>query len=62
VEVELDPAAWRAGHDTQLERAVATLMDQLAKSPPVTAKAPAFPTWAAPSNTTVGKQAENRSP
>ena len=43
-EVELDPAAWRAGHDTQLERAVAILMDEMAKAPQVQAKRPAFPT------------------
>ena len=58
VEVELDPAAWRAGHDTQLERAVAILMDQLGKAPPVEARAPAFPTWAMPSNPVV----DHRSP
>jgi tricorn protease len=46
VEVEVEPAAWRAGHDQQLERAVAMLMEQLAKSPPVAPKRPAFPTWA----------------
>jgi len=48
IEVDLEPAAWRAGHDTQLEKAVATVMDELAKRPPVTAKRPAFPTWAKP--------------
>jgi hypothetical protein len=53
IEVELDPAAWRAGHDSQLERAVAILMDQLAKSPPTTAEHPQFPTWAKPSNATI---------
>lgn len=46
VEVELDPAAWRAGHDAQLERAVAIVMDSLAKNPPKTFARPAFPTWA----------------
>jgi tricorn protease len=48
VEVDLEPAAWRAGHDTQLERGVAILMEELAKAPPVAAKRPAFPTWARP--------------
>jgi tricorn protease len=46
VEVEFDPAAWRAGHDPQLERAVALVMDALAKNPPKTYRRPAFPTWA----------------
>ncbi len=46
VEVELEPAAWRAGHDAQLERAVAMLMPQVRKRPAVAAKRPAFPTWA----------------
>ena len=46
VEVEMDPAAWRAGHDPQLERAVAILMDELAKNPVVTPTRPPFPTWA----------------
>jgi tricorn protease len=46
VEVELDPAAWRAGHDTQLERAVTLLMEELAKQPPRTYRRPPFPTWA----------------
>jgi tricorn protease len=46
VEVEFDPAAWRAGHDPQLERAVTIVMDALAKNPPKTYTRPAFPTWA----------------
>jgi len=46
IEVDLEPAAWRAGHDTQLERAVQVLMAELAKNPPATPKRPAFPTWA----------------
>lgn len=48
VEVDLDPAAWRAGHDTQLEKGVAILMDQLGKATPTTPKRPAYPTWAKP--------------
>ncbi|MBX6330754.1 MAG: PD40 domain-containing protein [Gemmatimonadaceae bacterium] len=48
IEVELDPKAWRAGHDTQLERAVAAVMDELAKHPPVQAKLPEFPNYHAP--------------
>lgn len=48
VEVDLDPAAWRAGHDTQLEKGVAILMEQLAKATPAAPKRPAYPTWARP--------------
>ncbi len=48
VDVDLDPAAWRAGHDTQLEKGVAILMEQLGKSTPVAPKRPAYPTWARP--------------
>jgi tricorn protease len=46
VEVEMDPASWRAGHDPQLERAVAILLDELAENPVVTPQRPPFPTWA----------------
>ena len=46
VEVEMDPASWRAGHDPQLERAVTMLMEELAKSPARPATRPPFPTWA----------------
>ena len=48
VEVEIDPAAWRGGHDTQLEKGIAILMEQLGKATPVAPKRPAFPTWAKP--------------
>jgi tricorn protease len=44
IEVEIDPASWRAGHDTQLEKAVAILMDELSKAPATVAKRPEFPT------------------
>jgi len=46
VEVDLEPAAWRKGRDSQLEKAVSVLMDELAKRPKQVAKRPAFPTWA----------------
>lgn len=48
VEVDWDPAAWRAGHDAQLERAVAMLMDEVKAHPPQVAKRPKYPTWAKP--------------
>jgi tricorn protease len=46
VEVEFDPAAWRAGHDPQLERAVSVVLDELAKHPSRAYQRPPFPTWA----------------
>lgn len=46
IEVELDPAAWRAGRDPQLERAVAILMEELERNPFVAPPRPPFPTWA----------------
>ena len=46
IEVDLEPAAWRAGHDSQLEKAVAVVMAELEKRPSPVAKRPAFPTWA----------------
>jgi tricorn protease len=45
VPVELDPAAWRAGHDTQLEKAVAIALDSLSKNPPIVVKRPAYPNY-----------------
>jgi tricorn protease len=42
---DLDPAAWRAGHDSQLEKAVAIAMDSLAKHPPVVVKRPPYPNY-----------------
>ncbi|MFA6956999.1 MAG: PDZ domain-containing protein [Thermoanaerobaculia bacterium] len=45
IEVELDPAAWRAGHDTQLERAVQYLLDELVKNPRTEPVRPPYPTY-----------------
>jgi tricorn protease len=45
VEVELDPKAVREGRDPQLERAVAIALEALRKSPPTTAKPPAYPNY-----------------
>jgi tricorn protease len=45
VEVDLDPAAWRQGKDTQLERAVQVAMDLLKKNPPLKPKKPAYPNY-----------------
>ena len=46
VETELDPQAARAGHDSQLERAVEVVMDLLKKNPlPPAPHHPAFPNY-----------------
>jgi len=46
IEVELDPQAWRAGRDTQLERAVAVALEALAKNPPpAKPKRPDYPNY-----------------
>jgi tricorn protease len=46
IEVDLQPAAWRAGRDTQLERAVTVALEALRKRPPAAPKRPPFPTSA----------------
>ncbi len=53
IEVEFDPAAWRAGRDPQLERAVEWLLDELKKTPPKEYKRPAYPNYQ--KNTGLGK-------
>ena len=46
IETELDPQVARAGHDSQLERAVEVVMDLLKKNPPPPAPHhPAFPNY-----------------
>ena len=45
IQVELDPHAWREGHDTQLEKAVDVVMKELGSNPPQTPKHPPFPDY-----------------
>ena len=45
IEVQLDPAAVRQGHDPQLERAVQVVMDELQKNPPAQLKKPPYPNY-----------------
>jgi tricorn protease len=45
VEVEITPKDWMTGHDPQLEKAVALVMDSLKKTPLPVAKRPAFPNY-----------------
>lgn len=45
IEVELDPAAARAGRDPQLERAVQIALEELKKNPPAAPKRPKHPVY-----------------
>jgi tricorn protease len=45
IEVEFDPAAWRAGRDPQLEKAVEWLLEELKKNPPKDYKRPPYPDY-----------------
>jgi hypothetical protein len=45
VEVELDPKAWRPGHDLQLEKAVEIALAALAKNPLPVHPRPAYPNY-----------------
>ena len=45
IEIEFDPAAWRQGHDPQLEKAVQVLLDELEKNPPKHYERPASPNY-----------------
>ncbi|MGH9842952.1 MAG: S41 family peptidase [Blastocatellia bacterium] len=45
VEVDFDPAQWRKGRDTQLEKAVQVAMDQLKKKPLPAYKKPVYPNY-----------------
>ena len=48
IDVELDPRAWRAGHDPQLEKAVEVLMHELKKHPPPRYSRPPYPNYHPP--------------
>ncbi len=54
IEVEFDPAAVRAGHDPQLEKAVEVLMADLKKHPLPVYKKPAFPNYHREESTATG--------
>ena len=45
VEVEMDPNAWREGHDVQLEKAVQVLLDELGQHPLPKPQVPPFPNY-----------------
>ncbi len=45
IEVQQDPKLVREGHDPQLEKAIAVVMEELEKNPPPKPKQPAFPNY-----------------
>jgi tricorn protease len=45
VEVDLEPVAWRAGHDAQLEKAIEVVMQQLKEHPLPEIKRPPYPNY-----------------
>jgi tricorn protease len=45
IEVELEPAEWRAGRDPQLEKAVAVLMEELRRNPLPRHQRPPYPNY-----------------
>jgi tricorn protease len=61
IEVDLDPALWRAGRDPQLEKAVEVVMDALKKNPPPRHKKPAYPNYHNGSNPASVRTSGNRS-
>jgi tricorn protease len=45
IEVPLDPAAWRKGQDSQLDRAIQVALEELKKNPPKKPVLPPFPNY-----------------
>src|SRR5262245_35908680 len=45
IDLDLDPKAWRSGHDLQLEKAVEVLMDSLKKNPSRQPQRPSYPNY-----------------
>lgn len=45
IEVQLDPAAWRSGRDSQLEKAVEQLLEELRRTPRQEPAKPAYPRY-----------------
>jgi tricorn protease len=44
-DVELDPAQWRLGHDTQLDKAIQVVLELLEKNPPKEYTRPPYPNY-----------------
>jgi tricorn protease len=69
LDVDLDPKAWRAGHDSQLEKAVEVVMASLRQNPQPKYRKPAFPNYytaggaaATPASPTARTKGAKRSP
>jgi tricorn protease len=45
IKVDLDPAAYRQGHDTQLDKAIDVVMEQLKAHPLPQYQRPAYPNY-----------------
>jgi tricorn protease len=45
IEVQLDPAAVRQGHDPQLDKAIEVVMQELTANPPPQYKRPPYPNY-----------------
>jgi tricorn protease len=45
IEVEMDPKAWREGHDPQLEKAVETVLAAMKEHPLSASRKPAYPVY-----------------
>lgn len=58
VEVDQDPKSVHAGHDPQLERAVAIALEQLAKNPPPEPHRPPFPNYQNPKPSHSGSETD----
>ena len=55
VTVELDPKAWRQGHDAQLEKAVEVALAELEKNPPPANRRPPYPNYHPKTGATAAK-------
>ena len=44
-EVDFEPQAWRSGHDTQLDKAIAVVLEELAAHPPIQPVKPPYPNY-----------------
>jgi tricorn protease len=42
IEIDMDPKAWREGRDTQLEKAISVVQEELKKNPPTKVKRPEY--------------------
>lgn len=48
IDIDLDPKAWRAGHDTQLDKAIQVIVEALERNPRPHFQRPAYPNYHRP--------------